>query len=185
MTRVVSVGRSKGFLLASTLGTVAFMSILAGCPGTLDPGQFPLSGSAGSTGAAGNPGMAGTSGGLPGCPNIEMVIMKTGCNIDGVCHGANPAANFDMLTAGWETHLVGQAPKGGGQLAPSICATDNAFKTIPYINAGTMPATGLLMTKLTSAACSPMGKQMPSGLPPLTPDQLKCFQDFANKLANP
>jgi hypothetical protein len=183
MTRVVSVGRSKGFMLASTLGTVAFLSILAGCPGTLDPNQFPLSGGAGMPGTGGTGGTTG--GGLPGCATIGAVIEKAGCGIDGVCHGANPAANFDMVSAGWETRLVGVAPKGGGMLAASICFADPALKTMPYINAGTNPATGLLMTKLMGNACSPMGKQMPSGLPPLTTDQMKCFQDFANKLANP
>jgi hypothetical protein len=187
MTRVVSVGRSKGLLLASALGTVVFASILAGCPGTLDPSQFPLSGAAGMPG--GMAGTTGAAGSLPGCDVSNLVTTKYACSVDSVCHGAkDPAANLDMVTAGWEASLVGTVPKGGGVLAKSICFDDPAFKTMPYIVKGSYPATGLLMTKLKMATCvNPAGTKgalMPSGaVAPMPKADMDCFQAFADKLA--
>jgi hypothetical protein len=178
MTRVVSVGRSKGFVLASALGTIVFASILAGCPGTLDPSQFPLSGGAGMSGAAGTTGMAGSTGtggstGVTGC-DIAPALAKYKCSMAG-CHDAGGAsANFSM-TGAWEANLVNVNPKGGGTLE-STCAGMG-----PYIMKGSATGDGLFMKKIRPKP--PCGLPMPFGGEPMAAADITCFQQWATALA--
>jgi hypothetical protein len=193
MTRVVSVGRSHSLIALGALGSALFAICLTGCPGTLDPTLFPppmtgaagTTAAAGTTGGAGTTGMGGTGGALPGCANAQALFDSHMCSLAGACHDATgAAANFKMAPAGWETHLVGVAPVGGGNTA-SICFADPAFKTMPYIAAGTKPATGILMAKLRGAVCAPMGARMPNLGTVFTAMEIQCIQDWADKLANP
>jgi hypothetical protein len=191
MTRVVSVGRSKGLFVASILG-LGLLASVTGCPGTLEnPQSFPapVSGAAGTTGAAGTgsaagtTGAAGTGGGMvTGDCDAMPIFTSRSCSIDGSCHGAAPnnAAGFDMKTAGWETKLVGTMPKGGGSGATaSVCMAAG----IPYIVSKSNPAQGLLIDKLTKAA-PPCGAAMPSIGDPLNATEKDCLIKWATTLAN-
>jgi hypothetical protein len=210
MTRVVSAGRSHGLIALGALGATLVAISLTGCPGTLDPSKFPLPmmGAAGTTGAAGTgaagtgaagtgaagtgaagTGAAGTgaagTGALPGCATAQALFDSHMCTLAGACHDATgAAANFKMAPAGWETHLVGVNPAGGGA-TPSICAKDAAFMMMPYIVAKSNPATGLLISKLKGAVCAPAGARMPNLGTVFTATELQCIQDWATKLANP
>ena len=192
MTRVVSVGRSKGLFVAGALGLALTTVTLTGCPGTLDdPGAFPTpqtgaAGSTPSTGAAGS-GTAGTGastdGGTVGC-DVTPLVTKYTCATAGICHDAvGSGANFNMASADWQTHLVNITPKGGGTV-PSICGADPAFKTVPYIKKGDPMGDGLIMQKLQGAICSPGGAQMPLINGPVTATDLTCFRQWATALAN-
>jgi hypothetical protein len=182
MTRVVSVGRSKGILLASALGTVFLISSLSGCPGTLDPTQFPPMGvsTGGTTGAAGTTGTAGTgAGGVMGCANAPAIFVAHTCTIMGACHDADgTAAGFKMDPAGWEKNLVGVMSKGGGAaLNASKCGASG----IPYLAKTTQPATGLFLAKL-SGTVPPCGAKMPNVGSALTATEFACVQAWANAL---
>jgi hypothetical protein len=192
MTRVVSVGRSKSLFLAGALGTALLTVVAAGCPGTLDPTLFPppMSGTAGTVGmgAAGTTGAAGTgaagTGAITPCDAMPIFV-KYSCTLVGSCHDAmGSAAKLDMATAGWEKTLVGKVPPGGGAMAtPSLCAT-GATATVPYIKAGSNPATGLFVDKLTKTP-PPCGAVMPNIGGPLTAMEKTCVIQWATVLANP
>jgi hypothetical protein len=201
MTRAVSVGRSsKGLFIIGALGSVLVTMTLTGCPGTLQ-GDFPppsggTAGASGGTAGAGTGGMAmgtagamGTGGAAAGCdvnPLFSGPTSKYKCSETQICHdAAGDGAGFNMATADWQTHLVGQVPKGGGQVA-SICAKDPAFKTVPYIIAKSPTGDGLLIQKLKAAICSPGGSQMPfaAATPGISADDMTCVQAWATALAN-
>jgi len=196
MTRAVSVGRSKGLFTIGALGSILVTMTLAGCPGTLE-GNFPApmgsAGSPGGTAGAGTAGMAmGTAGAsgttYPGCATLGSLFIgptsKYKCSETAICHdAAGDGAGFAMATADWQTHLVGQAPKGGGMVA-SVCAKDAAFKSMPYIIAKSPTGDGLLMQKLKAAVCAPGGVQMPFAGTPLDAADMTCAQQWATALAN-
>ena len=186
MTRVVSVGRSKGLFLASSLGFAMLLS-LTGCPGTLDnPGAFPppVSGSAGVSGGSGTNGGAGSggagTGSTAGCDVKPLFIGTTSkyqCTLDGACHDANGSAgNFSMTAADWDQHLVGVMPKGGGA-TPSMCQAS----TKPYLIAKSSPAAGLLIDKLTNPTC---GMMMPELTGPISAADMTCIKAWAQALVN-
>jgi hypothetical protein len=130
------------------------------------------------TGAAGT-GAAGT-GVMGTCDAPTMVFAKYSCSLDGACHGAMPAAGFDMKTAGWETMLVGVNSKGGG-MAPTMSKCGG--NTTPYIVKGSNPAQGLLIDKLTKAV-PPCGAQMPNLNCCITAAEQTCVIQWATTLAN-
>lgn len=146
--------------LTLSLG-IACLAMLAGCPGSLE-GDFPapgsLSGSGGMTGS-GSGGMTGSgSGGSMGnvcdAPNR---IFKPTCG-GGACHGIiSPLIAVDD-------------PSGVliDKMAGSVCSETK------YVNP-TKPASGVLIKRLTGTDC---GAQMPSLLPPLSADDLKCVTDW-------
>jgi hypothetical protein len=192
MTRVVSVGRSRGLLSIGALGAVLLTMSLAGCPGTLDPNQMfppPASGTGGTTGAAGA--AAGTTGGAgmaaagttgnvtltEGC-DITNLVTTYKCSMNGTCHdAAGSAANFDMATAGWQNNLVGVNPKGGGAVLPSSCAGHG-----PYIIKGSATGDGLFIQKISSAT-PPCGAQMPFALPAASAADIMCFRMWTTAVA--
>ena len=95
------------------------------------------------------------------------------------------AAGLDMETAGWQnTNLVGKLPSGGGVDADrtSKCKPGAGANT-PYLVAGSSPATGLFLSKLT--ANPPCGVRMPNLGNPLTPAEMACIQTWANALTVP
>jgi hypothetical protein len=194
MTRVVSVGRSKGAWLAAALG-FAFLApvLMSGCPGTLDPNEFPSGGAAGAMGTAGMPGNCGAPPpGLPGCDIMPLLADDKGrCATSGCHDDLGSSGSFSMATADWMTHVVDVIPHfDDSVLAPSICAKDTQYMNMPYIKSGCFPAQGLFILKLNGAVC---GQDKPDPLDrgfkmPLAPGKLdaagvKCFQDWANKLA--
>ena len=142
----------------------------AGCPGTVDPSLWPtFAGSAG----AGSPGAGGA--GVPACDPAPIFRAKF-C-FASTCHDASgTAANFDMVSAGWETHLVGVNPKGAG-LNPSMCAAAG-----PYLVAGMQPATGLFLDKLKPNTMPACGVLMPQIGEKLNEADFECVQSWANAL---
>jgi hypothetical protein len=192
MTRVVSVGRSKSFLVAGALGLAFASFALTGCPGTLDPSFMGMGGTTG--GAAGNPGtagsasMAGTSG--ASCDITPLIQGTMGssapkyyCIQTGACHdgSASTAAGFSMLPKDWPT-LVGKMP-----MSPVVnggfCGGDATYKSMPYIISKSATGDGLIMQKLTKAICTP-GQQMPTLGGPMSAADKMCFQKWATALAN-
>jgi hypothetical protein len=156
------------------VGCCAILFVLgaAGCPGTVDPSLWP---SATGSGAGGGT-SAGTGGtGAPACDPTPIFTMKICGNA--ACHDASAtAANFDMVTAGWQTHLVGVNPKGAG-LNPSMCAPNG-----PYLVAGVLPAKGLFIDKLKTDVAPPCGAVMPLVGPPLSAADMDCVQSWADAL---
>jgi hypothetical protein len=138
-------------------------------------GPVSTAGASGSNGGVGgNLGAAGGAG--IGC-DVAPIIVKSGCTIDGVCHGTMPAAGLDLLSPGWEARLLGGAPtRGAGLLEKTMCADQGRVYLVP----GSNPAVGLLMDKLRPNP--PCGHQMPYGLPALQPADVACFQAWATAL---
>jgi hypothetical protein len=153
-------------------------------------GLAAFAGGCGSGGAAGGMDAGGTGGTGAAC-DVPKIFSTAGygCAIP-ACHSAvNPAGNFDMTAVGWETKLVGKAPPGGGgtpapdggvSLTASLCATAGQV----YLVAGSAPATGLFMSKL-SLKTPPCGARMPNIGGPLTAAELACVQTWANALTKP
>lgn len=141
-----------------------------------------VTGVAGVTGAAGRSDAAGTGGTLlTGCPEVEQVFVAHSCALGNVCHDAKgTSANFSLGgldfndIAGWKRRLVGQYPKGGGT---SLCGGS----PLPYLVPGSLPAQGLLLSKLrySNPVC---GDKMPSIPPDLTPAEIDCVQRWANEI---
>jgi hypothetical protein len=112
-----------------------------------------------------------------------MIFANKGCAANG-CHDgtATESANFDMATAGWQDHLLGVNPRGGGTL--SACVASDG----PYLTAGSNPATGLFIRKIsgTGNLCTG-GVRMPFGMPSayLTAAQITCVTQWATTLTHP
>ena len=132
--------------------------------------------------ALGALGCGGGGGGGTTC-DVPALFTAKSCAITG-CHSAMmPAANFDMVTAGWEMRMVGLAPPGGGptMATSSLCA--NMGQT--YLVAGSKPATGLFIDKLSKAPPQ-CGLKMPNiPLMDLSAAEIACVQEWANKLTVP
>jgi len=202
MTRVVSVGRSKGVFAIGAFGFALMTLTLVGCPGSLDhPELFPgQGGTAGSTGSAGGTAgggagmaMAGSSGsaGAPACDMVALIgAKKYNCILTGACHDAmGSAAGLSLLQADWPK-LVGRVPVSGPPPmnptngTPSICADDPAFKAVQIITKSSPTGAGLLLQKLMGPVCSPLGLQMPSLGAKVNAADMVCFQQWATMLAN-
>jgi predicted CxxxxCH...CXXCH cytochrome family protein len=144
-------------LFRSLLAAAGLAVALVGCGGGGGGGTTPDSGTA--------------------C-DVKMIFQTYNCTIVGCHNNANPAANLDMVTPDWEKTLVGRAPKAGGAGTASKCVDMGQV----YLNAGTNPATGLFMDKLSKAKPQ-CGDRMPN-LPgiQLTADEIACVQTWANGL---
>lgn len=158
----------RTFIAAAALAAV-------GAVGCGDSGSNPTGG-AGSGGAGtggGGTGGAGTGG---NCDVQALFKTKYTCSLATACHDANgSAANFDMASPGWETHLVGVTPKGGGSVASKCAPGPNATK--PYLVKGSNPATGLFMDKFQSIP--PCGDSMPMLTGPITAADMACIKAWA------
>jgi hypothetical protein len=101
---------------------------------------------------------------------------KYACTVAGACHDGSPAtaAGLDMVNPGWEQRLIGQLPPGTNA---SMCG---GVKT-PYLIAGSRPAAGLFLQKLTQDP-PPCGALMPTLGGPMSADDLQCFQRWADAL---
>jgi hypothetical protein len=103
---------------------------------------------------------------------------KYACTVAGACHdgSAFTAGGLDLATPGWEQRLIGRIPSG---VNTSMCG---GVKT-PYLIAGSQPAAGLLLQKLTGTP--PCGQQMPLLGGPMSQADLQCFQRWADALTAP
>jgi len=110
----------------------------------------------------------------------EAVFNKATCP---TCHDSTGSyAGFKMAGTGWETHLVGVNPMGGGTTYPSVCTASDG----PYLIMGSNPADGLFIRKITGMGnlCAG-GMRMPFGLPALSASDIQCVKDWATTLTHP
>lgn len=154
---------------------LASLSVLAGCPGSLE-GDFPPpgnstgsggsssgsggmtgSGSGGSASGGSGSGGSGSGGSVAGCDapkKVFQVYCVTGCHSPNVfppdLSGDNP-----------EARLIGK---------PSTEQCGN------YLESG-KPASGALLKKITGTSCN--NTQMPVGSP-LSSENIQCVTDWAN-----
>ena len=134
------------------------------------------------TGGGGSGGAGGGAGGSTGaggtCDATPIFTLHT-CTVVGACHdGAGTAAGFDMLTAGWETPLVGKVSAGGGMGSnASLCGGMG----LVYLKPNVIPAEGLFIDKLTKNPPE-CGVAMPNLPPLLNATEKACVQSWANAL---
>ena len=119
-------------------------------------------------------GCGGGSSGNGNC-DVNRIFTQYNCSAAGCHDAAKTGGNFDMMSPGLESRLVGVLPPGGGTTM-SKCATINR----PYLDPGSNPATGLFLDKLKSPA--PCGDVMPMIGARLTAADLACVQTWANEL---
>jgi hypothetical protein len=153
------------------LSAVALLGAVPGCAGDLDPSLIPNNtGVAGTSGGGGTMGGAGTGGTVTACDAPGMLFAAD--KPCGACHSAGNAlgAGFDLASAGVVGRLVGKTPSTD---ATAMCQASG--KT--YLVAGSSPASGLLIEKVTQKTPS-CGSAMPIGLP-LTAPQKMCLTDWA------
>jgi len=156
---------------------LASLSVLAGCPGSLE-GDFPPpgnstgsggsssgsggmtgSGSGGSASGGSGSGGSGSGGSVAGCDAPTMVF-KDKCATSG-CHIAGGGFPPDLSGSNPETRLIGK---------PSLEGCGN------YLDTG-KPGSGALIKKISGNTCG--GSQMPAN-DPLTAEQIQCVTDWAN-----
>ena len=140
--------------------------------------------SAGSSGGSGGSGGSAGAGDVPlrdGCNVMQLVQTKYSCTLVGACHDAQgSAAGLDLTTPGWDRRLVGASPKTTSQAAfPSLCAGQGRVYLVP----GSQPAVGLFLDKLKPNP--PCGGREPLLGSFVTPEDLDCFQRWANVLTTP
>ena len=153
------------------VGAALVLIASLGCAGSLDPKEFPATGSSG--GAGGGASAAICVGDLDGA-----TIVMTSCAVVG-CHDAADAsfsgAGLDLtIDPTISSRLVG-ATSPGDTDAGSLCGGNET----PYLNASSSPATGLLIDKL--APDPPCGSRMPQG-GALTSQQRTCLIAWATTL---
>jgi len=168
--------RIRGSLFALGVMVVCLGAGLA-CPGNLSP-EFTnqTTGMGGSTGAAGMPGTAGGNGTFPSCTVEPLTLLKNKCGMAG-CHVPNNtnAGGLDLATGDVPSHLLGVNSPGENN-GPNGCGAG-----MPYLVAGSQPAQGLLIDKLTSPPC---GDLMPT-LGSWTAANMQCVQEWANSVTAP
>jgi hypothetical protein len=166
------------------LGNVKF-NVSAPSTGTAGGGGGGSGGKGGSTGTAGGGGggSGGSTGGTGPCDAKPILAMHS-CTVAMACHdAAGVGAGFDMVTAGWETRMVGKLPnKNVGPVVGLRSQCDPVGGA--YLVKGSVPAKGLFLDKLknTNQAC---GMQMPLITNYLSASELDCVQRWANALTKP
>jgi hypothetical protein len=162
---------------------VSLLPLLVACPGSLSftyegpgPGGSGGDSSSGTGGGAGGASQVDGSGGSGGavttsCANATAVL-TTNCF---TCHNSPPPiiyADLDLMSAGVAQRLVGK---------PAYTGASGACQGMGnLLNAGVLPATGILMDKiLGNPTC---GATMPYALPLLSPADQACLQAWANGL---
>jgi len=179
---------SGGVRFAGAIGTLASVLMLAACAGSVDPAVIK-GGTGGSTGSGGSS-MGGTtgSGGTPlsctgGNDGVSIIMVNcatTFCHIPGTANDGT-AGGLDLtVDANIGARLVG---------VTSVGTADNASQCMgnstPYLNAGSNPATGLLIDKVTMTH-PPCGERMPyEAVTYLTSTQQNCLIQWATTLTSP
>jgi hypothetical protein len=146
-----------GAWLAAFCGLFSIF-LLAGCPGSLEPGV-----------GVGLGGMGGSGGGSNGC-EVPILTNCGGCHIAG-----NGSAGLDLMSAGVGARLVG-APSSTNTSLGAMCMG----KTL--LVAGSNPAAGLFIDKITNM--QDCGSAMPIG-PALENAQLDCLKTWALSVTSP
>jgi hypothetical protein len=175
--------------LVGAAGALVSVLVLAGCSGTVDPAVVK-SGTGGNTGTGGSSPTGGATGSgvtalnCTGDNDGVSVIMvncaTTFCHIPGAANDGT-AGGLDLtVDANIGSRLVG---------VTSVGTADNASKCMgnstPYLTAGSNPATGLLIDKVTMTH-PPCGDQMPEDAPfPLSTMQKNCLIQWATTLTSP
>ena len=115
-------------------------------------------------------------GGTSGGPCDAAPVLMAKCGYESLCHDARALTpgGLDLVTKPFD-RLLGQVPSGANS---SQCAGN----TTPYLIAGSNPAMGLLLDKLSTAP--PCGQPMPT-LDSLTPTEVACIQSWATGLTAP
>ena len=141
-----------------------------GCAGSLDPKEFPATGSSGGAGG-------GSAAICPGDLDGATIVMTSCAAV--ACHDAADAnlsgAGLDLTIDPTITSRLVGATSPGDTDAGSLCGGNDT----PYLNASSNPATGLLIDKLTSDP--PCGGRMPLG-GALTSQQQTCLIAWATTL---
>jgi hypothetical protein len=174
---------SVRLFLSRFAGVLALATSLGGgwgCAGSLDPSQFQ-DGGTGGTASGGTTGSGGTNGsctgGLMGAAIITAQCATVGCH--SAASAATSAAGLDLtMNSTIGARLVGVVSPGD-VAAASQCAGN----ATPYLNAGSNPATGLLIDKVQQSH-PPCGFQMPFGQPPLSAVQQTCLVEWATTLTS-
>jgi hypothetical protein len=142
--------KSHGRVIAFAAMTLSLMAGLA-CPGNLDPAL-----------------LSGAGGSGPPCDAPALFEAKCGTSI---CHDPTSISGggLDLVSANQAARLVGVT--SGGEMG-SECGG------MVYLNAGSNPATGLLVDKLTYPTC---GDQMPY-LVSWNDEYTQCVLDWATSV---
>lgn len=127
-------------------------------------------------------GCGGSSSGTPTTTDCDFaaanaIFTAKACSS---CHdAAGTYAGFKMAPAGWEQNLVGVNPVGGQ--SQEVCMPSDG----PYLVAGSNPATGLFIRKIsgTGDLCTG-GSRMPLG-GSLTAEEAACVTSWATTLTSP
>ena len=177
--------------VAGAAGMLVSVLILSGCPGTLDPTQFPVtsgaggsgSGTGGSNSTGGSTGTGGSSGTCTG-NNDGAAIVAANCATSG-CHDSSSAkfsGNLDLtINSTIGSRLVGVMAAQATATNGALCSSE----TEPYLNPQSNPATGLLIDKITMSH-PPCGAFMPYLNPSLLPAaQQTCLIQWATTLTSP
>ena len=166
------------------MAAVALSVGAAGCASGSDG-----TGTAGSSGTAGGGGTAGSTGACSLADVNKIFATPTGAITPGctgalACHdNKGSAAGLDLVSAGWQTKLVGMGPTAASAMAliPSLCVGMG-----PYLVAGSTPAKGLFMDKIDpTTTTAPCGVHMPYIQANITTQQFACIQSWATTLTNP
>jgi hypothetical protein len=177
------------------VGALVSVSMLSGCPGTLDPDVAKMATGTGSGGATGSGGSGN------GGSNPTGGATGTGGTMASNCTGNNDGATIVMsICAQSYCHDAGGASACGGldltvdanigaRLVGvmSVGTVDNGSMCMgnaePYLTPTSNPATGLLIDKLK--ANRPCGSQMPLDSLALTTTQTACLTTWATTLTSP
>ena len=189
-------GNVSGWVgLVGAVGALIFTVTPAGCAGSTDPAVVK-SGTGGSTGTGGGNATGGNSstggttgtggtalsctGGNDGASIVTVNCATTLCHIPGADNDGT-AGGLDLtVDANIGSRLVGVKSVGTADNG-SMCMGN----ATPYLNAGSNPATGLLIDKV-SMTHPPCGDQMPFDSPfPLTTMQQNCLVQWATTLTSP
>jgi hypothetical protein len=137
-------------------------------------------GAGGNTGGAGGSGAGGAGGNRAdaGAPPVMTISCPAGFNVQDLfvrkcagCHSASaPARGVDVVTPGLAARLVG---------IKSMCAS--RLHLNPTLTGG--KPTGYFMDKLRGPVTG-CGMQMPAALPPLTPTEMACVEQWAVQAIN-
>ncbi len=156
------------------MGLVASLLALSACAGSLEPGG----GGGGTSGGSG-----GQNGGADAGPIVTtcanaMTVLQDNCT---ACH--NPGAdtiyaNLDLMSAGVAGRLVGK-PASTSTTANGMCGGKGNL-----LNSGTLPATGILIDKITNFSNPVCGMGMPYAGSKLAQTDLDCLQAWANGLVS-
>jgi hypothetical protein len=138
------------------------LSLALGCAGSLEPGVGVGGGVGGGSGSG--------SGGAPGSNGCETAVFTSKCIS---CHStAGPAGGLDLQAANVASRMVGKPTSSG---LGAACSGKGML-----LNAGSNPATGIFIDKITKMDGDPLlcGSAMPLGNT-LTPTELTCLMTFA------